>query len=277
MRRFCFPVANFAQAALRHRGIRWNTTMADDESHTGAKISASSSTPLEANDISVMERASEARREIHDLWISTETMLDAENRVRRVASLIERYKLDPSTPREYDVSRGLGDAFDRLLLLCLPLGKDFSKGTDDLERLMHLAGRNGREISVRTIQHLFARTDSFSEALAVFYAMRRCHVAMNMEAYYAMLYSLQRLEEEGWAQRFREECEEKGVVSEQAMDFVVRGVNNALLPENKPWLGRVMFGERDTPAQRSEARDYDELSAMWTERYRDGSAFPKSP
>ncbi|EKG06265.1 hypothetical protein TCSYLVIO_002640 [Trypanosoma cruzi] len=277
MRRFCFPVATFAQAALRHRGIRWNTTMADNESHTGAKASAFSSTPSEANEISAMERASEARREIHDLWMSTETILDPENRVRSVASLIEKYKLDPSTPRENDVSRGLGDAFDRLLLLCIPLGKDSSKGTDDLERLMNLAGRNGREISVRTIQHLFARTDSFSEALAVFYAMRRCHVAMNMEAYYAMLYSLQRLEEEGWAQRFREECEEKGGVSEQAMEFVVKGINNALLPENKPWLGRVMFGDRDVPAQRREARDYDELSAMWTERYRDGSAFPTSP
>ncbi|RNF16304.1 uncharacterized protein Tco025E_05230 [Trypanosoma conorhini] len=275
MRRLRFPVAGFVQAGLRHRGLRWGTTATGSEPHPEAEASASPSAPLDGDAHSVMERASEARREIHALWTSTEAAADPQERVRGVASIIAKYNLDPATPREKDVSRGLGDAFDRLLLLCLPLGKAATNGTGDLELLMHLAGRNGRELSVRTIQHLFARTDSFSEALAVFYAMRRCHVAMNMEAYYAMLYSLQRLEEEGWAQRFREECEgQAGRVSEQAMDFVLRGVDNALLPENKPWLGRVMFGDRDTPAQRRTASDYDALSAMWTERYRDNAVFP---
>ncbi|RNF01400.1 hypothetical protein TraAM80_07051 [Trypanosoma rangeli] len=274
MRRLCFQVGAFARTGLHCPSLRLNTTATGNAPHVEANASTSSSAPSDGDAHDVMERAAEARREIHALWISTEAIPDPDKRVRCVAALIEKYNLDPATPREKDVSRGLGDAFDRLLLLCLPLGKDATKSTNDLELLMHLAGRNGRELSVRTIQHLFARTDSFSEALAVFYAMRRCHVAMNMEAYYAMLYSLQRLEEEGWAQRFREECEEQGRISEQAMDFVLKGVNNALLPENKPWLGRVMFGDRDIPAQRRGADDYDALSAMWTGRYRDNSAFP---
>lgn len=277
MRRVCFSVGTFVHAALFYCGRRWNVTTADvSQNAETTSASASSSAPFNVDAHSVMERASEARKEILELWLSTEAASDPEQRVRRVASIIEKYNLDPASPREKDVSRGLGDAFDRLLLLCVPLSSNTANGTDDLERLMHLSGRNGRKLSVRTIQHLFARTDSFTEALAVFYAMRRCHVAMNMEAYYAMLYSLQRLEEEGWAKRFREECEEQGRVSEQAMDFVLKGVNNALLPENKPWLGRVMFEDRDTPAQRRDAHDYDELGITWTQRYKDGVAFSPS-
>ncbi|ORC87053.1 uncharacterized protein TM35_000242040 [Trypanosoma theileri] len=293
MRRLYLEVGASVQAALLFRGHRWcsktkttTTTTSSSlgvnaeendrsEKTTGTGTGTASSTKSSTTDVyTVMEKASAARGEIHELWLSTEATSDIEQRAQRVAELIEKYKLDPSTPREEDVSRGLGDAFDRLLLLCVPLGKDSAKSTEHLERLMHLAGRNGRELSVRTIQHLFARTDSFTEALAVFYAMRRCHVAMNMEAYYAMLYSLQRLEEEGWAQRFSEEYKEEGKLSEQAMDFVVKGINNALLPENKPWLGRVMFGDRDVPAQRRDGRDFDELSATWTQRYKEGSSIP---
>ncbi|KAH9600300.1 hypothetical protein LSM04_002913 [Trypanosoma melophagium] len=291
MRRLCLEVGASVQTALLFRGHRWCTTTTTTSSPIGSTTTTTTTT--EENDrgekttgtaslgkssttdvYTVMEKASAARGEIHELWLSTEATSDVEQRTQRVAELIEKYELDPSTPREEDVSRGLGDAFDRLLLLCIPLSKSSANSTEHLERLMHLAGRNGRELSVRTIQHLFARTDSFTEALAIFYAMRRCHVAMNMEAYYAMLYSLQRLEEEGWAQRFSEEYKEEGKLSEQAMDFVVKGINNALLPENKPWLGRVMFGDRDVPAQRRDAHDFDELSATWTQRYKEGTSVP---
>ncbi|CBH18167.1 hypothetical protein, conserved [Trypanosoma brucei gambiense DAL972] len=277
MRRFCTArVSSYVKRApllLPRGGRRWRSGAGTTADGGGEKeyIADSFESTAGSNAYAAMELAAEARREIHELWLSAETALEREKRVQQVAALIEKYKLDPSTPREADVSRGLGDAFDRLLLLCLPLGKTDAKGTDNLERLMHLAGRNGRELSVRTIQHLFARTDSFAEALAVFYTMRRCHVAMNMEAYYSMLYSLQRLEEEGWGQHFRNEYEENGAPSEQAMDFIVKGISNALLPENKPWLGRVMFQDRNVPDRRYDTRDFDELDTAWTQRYKSGT------
>nr|CCD17382.1 unnamed protein product [Trypanosoma congolense IL3000] len=188
---------------------RWNSFAAGATGAGPADSEAAGSPDMSA----VMERAAEARKEIHELWLSMEEMGDRQGRLQQVKELVEKYKLVPSTPREEDVSRGLGDAYDRLLLLCLPLGKAGAHGTDVLESLMHLAGRNGRELSVRTIQHLFSWADSFAEALAVFFSMRRCHVAMNMEAYYAMLYSLQRLEEEGWAHHSHDEAKESGAPS----------------------------------------------------------------
>ncbi|KPA85205.1 putative mitochondrial hypothetical protein [Leptomonas pyrrhocoris] len=248
----------------------------------------------------VMERAAEARREIHDLWghtgaveeeqqasltsanpPSTEEANEAEAKVTEarcaaVAALLEKYQLDPTTAREDDVSRGLGDALDRLLLLCVPLSS--THGTDLLLKLMQLCARQGRQLSMRTIQHLFARTNSYAEALAIFYAMRRSNFAMSMEAYHAMLYSLQRLEEEGWAQRFHEEyaASEGQEISEQALDFVLRGVDNQLLPENKPWLGRIMFAEaKDNAAvQRQSRASFDEMDQLWVERYKSGSGAP---
>ncbi|KAL7699501.1 hypothetical protein NQL31_004714 [Lotmaria passim] len=249
----------------------------------------------------VMERAAEARREIHELWNRTAAAEEqqqrttatsasapgteeahaaeekmAEERCAAVAALLEKYQLDPTTAREADVSRGLGDALDRLLLLCVPLSSTHS--TELLTKLMQVCARQGRQLSMRTIQHLFARTNSYAEALAIFYAMRRSNFAMSMEAYHAMLYSLQRLEEEGWAQRFHDEyVESKGqMISEQALDFVLRGVDNQLMPENKPWLGRVMFAEvKDNPAAQKQSRaSFDEMGKLWVERYKSGSGAP---
>lgn len=247
-----------------------------------------------------MERAAAARQEIYEIWrhvadaeaihspashTSTSTRVrsdddgervshaaspDAE-RLARLAALLANYRIDPSTPREEDVCRGLGDALDRLILLCVPL--PIAGSTDMLETVLHVAARQGRQLSVRTVQHLFARTSGYAEALAVFYALRRCNFAMNMEAYHAMLYSLQRLEEEGWAQRFHEEYTAQKVprVSEQALDFILRGVDNQLLPENKPWLGRIMFADSDNAAAaRRSLQDFDEHGKLWVKRYRGG-------
>lgn len=234
-----------------------------------------------------MELAAAARREIYELWDAVsdqesqllETSSSAGNeeqnnmhnqRTEQVRAIIEKYRLRPSTPREEDVSRGLGDAMDRLLLLCLPFPA--SGDTEHFERVLQVAGRCGRELTVRTVQHMFARTRSFAEALGVFYAFRRCHIAMSMETYHAMLYSLQRLEEEGWAQRFHGEYMETNQLSEQALDFVLRGVDNQLLPENKPWLGRIMFAETDNAAsQRQSKESFDELGKLWVKRYKSGS------
>ncbi|CAJ1030105.1 hypothetical protein Q4I32_005426 [Leishmania shawi] len=245
-----------------------------------------------------MERAADARREIYELWSSTARAEEhvqssatsmsanetaaaeakaAEERCEAVARLLDKHKLDPATPREEDVSRGLGDALDRLLLLCVPLSS--RHGTDLLVKLMQVSARQGRQFSMRTIQHLFARTNSYAEALAVFYAMRRSNFAMSMEAYHAMLYSLQRLEEEGWAARFHEEFTASNgeAISEQALDFVLRGVDNQLMPENKPWLGRIMFAEvKDSVAtQRQSMKSFDEMGQLWVQRYKKGGSAPE--
>lgn len=297
---------------------------------------------------------------------------DEEEAIRRydaLQHLLHKYKLNIRTPLEEDVGRGLGDALDRLILLCVPLppmryggggdtqvshpkqekgGRDSKRreegkqenensgsgtgvDTEDplgvLLQVLQIASRQGRRLSVRLVQHLFARTSSYTEALSVFHTLRRAHFAMNMETYHAMLYSLQRLEEEGWAKRFQEEylqrqkfpargkessCRSGAVddveagevsrqkadepregLSEQALEFILRGVESPLLPENKPWIGQIMYGngaggrEKDeeevlhsmkgegvaaasTAAgrMRQTAKSWDELGQLWVKRYK---------
>jgi hypothetical protein len=297
----------FTRSAGATAQLRWQSTAATADktaiggaAETGkAGVAARAATSAAA--AHVMERAAEARREIHDLWSRTAAAEQqqatvasanplsveevnaaeakmAEERCAAVAALLEKYQLDIATAREEDVSRGLGDALDRLVLLCVPLSS--SHGTDLLLRLTQVCARQGRQLSMRTIQHLFARTNSYAEALGIFYAMRQSNFAMSIEAYHAMLYSLQRLEEEGWAQRFHEEyAASKGqTITEQALDFVLRGVDNQLLPENKPWLGRVMFAEvKDNAAAQKQSRaSFDEVGQLWVERYKSGGAAPPS-
>ncbi|GET90144.1 hypothetical protein, conserved [Leishmania tarentolae] len=277
---------------------RWQSTTPSSEDAPHLETPSASSEAGEEHSksgVPVMERAADARRAIYELWSRTavaeeraQSSLDSmstneeaaaetkavEERCEAVAALLEKYKLDPSTPREENISRGLGDALDRLLLLCVPLSS--RHGTDLLVKLMQVSAQHGRQFSMRTIQHLFARTSSYAEALAVFYAMRRSNFAMSMEAYHAMLYSLQRLEEEGWAARFHEEfVSSKGeAISEQALDFILRGVDNQLMPENKPWLGRIMFAEvKDNKAtQRQSMASFDEMGKLWVQRYKNGGA-----
>lgn len=269
------------QVGVIRLGGRWQSTEAAEARST------SSAYPMDGPAQSTMERAAAARREVYNLWrtvcekeealssISTaesgaakQDAIDSE-RVAAVGQILETYKLDPTAPREEDVSRGIGDALDRLLLLCVPLAP--STGTEQLEQVLHVAGRQGRKLSVRSVQHLFSRTSSYAEALAVFYALRRCHFAMNMEAYHAMLYSLQRLEEEGWAMRFHDEYVQTSTVSEQALDFVLRGVDSPLMPENKPWLGRMMFADSQNDADHRQTRkSFDAMGQLWTERYKNG-------
>ncbi|KAG5474465.1 hypothetical protein LSCM1_03249 [Leishmania martiniquensis] len=276
---------------------RWQSTtpFSEDAAQSATLCASSKGDDVQSDsDAPAMERAADARRDVHELWSRTAAAEElaqpslnfmptgeaaateakaAEERCEAVAALLDKYKIDPATPREEDVSRGLGDALDRLLLLCVPLSS--KHGTDLLVKLMHVSARQGRQLSMRTIQHLFARTNSYAEALAIFYAMRRSNFAMSMEAYHAMLYSLQRLEEEGWAARFHEEfaASNGAAVSEQALDFVLRGVDNQLMPENKPWLGRIMFAEvKDNKAtKRQSIASFDAMGKLWVQRYKSGT------
>ncbi|CUF48827.1 Hypothetical protein, putative [Bodo saltans] len=257
---------NTASCIALSNSVRWCSTAS-----TSSAGASSTTTAAQGN---LFDRTAAARREIHDLWAGSQTAASAEQesaRQNQIVELIERYQLGPTGAKEEDIIRSLGESFDRLLLLCVPLGE---KGAASLEALLGSAGRLGREIGIRTIQHLFSRCASYAEAIAIFYTLRRCNVNMNMESYYAMLYSLQRLEEESWALKFADELDEKKTVSEQAFDFMMQGCANQLLPENKPWIGNVMYadgnGTAPQPSMRASQEEYDKLGEKWTKRYKEG-------
>jgi hypothetical protein len=206
-------------------------------------------------------------------------------RFASVQAILEKFSISEATQRSADVTPALGEAVDRLLLLTVPLGE--TSDVSQLETVLGVIGKSGSQLSIRTVQHLFARVSSYPEAIAVFYAMRRKNVAMDMHAYHAMIYSLQRLEEESWAAKFANERlalhqasssslssasqgeeGDRSFVSEQALDFIMNGVDNQLIPEQKPWLGRVLFADGE---QQAAGRDsFDALGAQWVERYRQG-------
>eukprot|EP00331_Platyophrya_macrostoma_P032241 CAMPEP_0176446560 /NCGR_PEP_ID=MMETSP0127-20121128/24404_1 /TAXON_ID=938130 /ORGANISM="Platyophrya macrostoma, Strain WH" /LENGTH=284 /DNA_ID=CAMNT_0017832629 /DNA_START=71 /DNA_END=925 /DNA_ORIENTATION=+ len=261
---------------LRGQLRRQSTTTAETTAAQSAASSTSSSTSAPSDHASrisaaeLADRCAAARQAIHDLWMKSaaKTSEDGDARSTQILALLQTFNISPSTPREEDIVRGLGEAFDRLLLLSVPFS---SKGdTVVLETLLACAGRQGREISVKTLQHLFARSGSYAEAIAIFHTMRKCNVAMNMEAYHAMIYSLQRLEEESWALKFADELEDKKSVSEQAMDFVLNGCDNQLIPESKPWLGRVMYKDDPNAPVKAFAgkEEFDALNAQWVNRYK---------
>ena len=217
----------------------------------------------------VLARAAQVRADVQHLWnevveAEAQNKLAAMERSSRLKDILERHNLKTTTPRNESVARALGDAFDRALLIIVPFE---DKSAETLEVLLTIASHNDIQISVRTIQHLFSRAASYVEALTLFSIMRKCHVAMNMEAYHAMMYSLQRLDEESWALRYNEEYRSKGEVSEEALDFIIDGVPHQLLPENKPWLGRIMYRDTDEGGKKA-LESYDRLQANWLERYK---------
>jgi hypothetical protein len=226
-----------------------------------------------------VEASAAARAEIAELWArrpvvsapitqqATGVSGPAAEISKAARALMDKYHISPETSRDEDVTAALGEAFDRLLLLLVPL--DSPEATAHFERLITLAAKNGQELSLRTIQHVFARCQSYPEALAVFHAMRKCGVRMNVQSYYAVCFCLQRLEEESWALRFREDVDKSGDLSPQALQFILEGCSNQLVPENKPWLGRVVFADSDADqaTTKGATADYDALGKQWATRY----------
>lgn len=197
---------------------------------------------------------------------------------------MDRFKMTPQTPRDEDITHALGGGFEKILILLVPLSPE---NVSYVERLLLMAARAQYEINIRTIQHLFARTRTYAEALTLFNLFRTCHVKMNMHAYYSMVYCLQRLEEESWAIRFREQTlerekkiastpaaaanatpEDATAASVQALEFILKGCENQLLPESKPWLGRVAFADAEVGVAPTKTSDYDALGSSWARRFR---------
>ncbi len=83
--------------------------------------------------------------------------------------------------------------------------------------------------------------------------------------------------------RFHEELAEKEAAGDAApltsaaLDYIARGCDNQLLPESKPWLGRVLFEKHEIPGANGAQTDYDfDLTGeKWIERYKNGVLLPK--
>lgn len=252
-----------------------------------------------------LDRATNARRAINALWSkhandvvsplaaggSTPTEFnEASENIDLCASsvrqLMDQFKMTPQVARDEDITHALGGGFEKLLVLLVPLSPE---NVPYLERLLLMAARSQFEITIRTVQHLFARTRTYAEALTLFNLFRTCHVKMNMHAYYSMVYCLQRLEEESWAIRFREQSQERertvsampekeraklvdpedaAAPSLQALEFILRGCDNQLLPESKPWLGRIAFADAEPGVAPTKTSDFDALGSAWAKRFR---------
>ena len=269
--------APFAAASAAASGSLFRPTrLLHASTPTGAAAAAPGSPIGDKEDATaaLFKRGADARGEIAALWRAE---LDVKSRVAALQKFLTKYGISDTADRTADVTPALGEAVDRLLLLTVPiLGND----TTQLETVLGVVGKNGIPLSIRTIQHLFSRVQTYPEAIAVFYAMRKKNVAMDMHAYHAMIYSLQRLEEESWAMRFAEErtSSPDSLVSEQALDFIMNGTDNQLLPENKPWLGRMMFADCDQALTKTQTNEsFDLLGSLWVDRYRQGNAaaFPR--
>lgn len=259
-----------------------------------------------------LERATHARRTINALWTkhandvvsplssSTTSTSSKKNQSEEniescgasARQLMDQFKMTPQVPRDEDITHALGGTFEKLLVLLVPLSPE---NVHYVERLLLMAARSQYEITINTVQHLFARTRTYAEALTLFNLFRTCHVKMNMHAYYSMVYCLQRLEEESWAIRFREqtverekilasnkngnqnlEPEEASAPSLQALEFILKGCDNQLLPESKPWLGRVAFADAAPDVAATKTSDFDALGVAWAKRFRGEDEFSVS-
>lgn len=243
---------------------------------------------------------------IHNEGARLDAPSEANARIAECAAaargIMDTFKLSPQVARDEDITSALGDALERLLLLLVPLEPE---SVPYVERALLMAARAQHELGIRTVQHLFARTRTYAEALTLFHLLRQCHVKMNMHSYYAMVFCLQRLEEESWALRFREEAmQRRGKLSQkkqseassaaehksgkqqlpedasepsvQALTFILSGCDNQLLPESKPWIGRVAFsdaeGSYSLDATTKTADHFDQLSNDWAARFRENNA-----
>ena len=224
-----------------------------------------------------------ARKEIAELWNQKMPTLyqDLEKHAERrdkVMKFMDKYQMTPLSSKDrVDVSRSLGNYMDRLLLMLVPISKE---AVPYLERILGLYLSNAIPLSVQTVQHLFARTSTYSEALSLFYTLRTSRIVMSTETYFAIIFCLQRLEEESWGKRYNvlvsKLTEQHNTDStllklpEKALDFIMEGCENALMPENKPWLGKVLLEDSSIGRAESTDKNFDAEDEIWFQRYRNG-------
>ncbi|KNH09541.1 hypothetical protein XU18_0226 [Perkinsela sp. CCAP 1560/4] len=244
-----------------------------------------------------LARCAEGRRKINALWgevLAKEserqaTLMSQEEDLGQsfhaVFQLIAYLELDPGRPIAQDITRGVGEAIDRLLILTVKgtawylhrrsiIGKrnlDWETPAEDinaaLPNVLKCIARNGVTLELKTVQHMFASCYNYTQALSIFEEIKLCGMVMDASVYYTMVFCLQRLDEESWGRTFYQERQSMQRTSDSAMKFVLHGPDNQLLPESKPHLGRVMYADVPQVFPYGKAHDYDATGKDWNQRY----------
>eukprot|EP00009_Paramoeba_aestuarina_P005616 CAMPEP_0201519978 /NCGR_PEP_ID=MMETSP0161_2-20130828/10395_1 /ASSEMBLY_ACC=CAM_ASM_000251 /TAXON_ID=180227 /ORGANISM="Neoparamoeba aestuarina, Strain SoJaBio B1-5/56/2" /LENGTH=220 /DNA_ID=CAMNT_0047918187 /DNA_START=358 /DNA_END=1020 /DNA_ORIENTATION=+ len=201
--------------------------------------------------------------------------------IRSVLDVIDSLALDPSSPIEDDISKGFGESLDRLLILtvkasgwCLQesahgeVGNTVSNSLSTaLPKLLGCVSRHGIALDIKTVQHMFSSCYNYAQALTVFEEIKLCGMKMDSGVYYAMIYCLQKLDEESWGRTFHKERMATQKTSSAAMKFVLHGSDAQLLPENKPHIGRVMYADVHQAFPHGKSHDYDACGKEWDRSY----------
>ena len=209
-----------------------------------------------------------------------------------VFPLLRDLNITPELPLLEDVTRGLGEAVDRLLILTVdgiswehrrrletgvmpPDSEAPSEGGFRfLSNLLRCMARNGTHLELRTVQHMFSRCFNYLQALALFDEIKLAGMAMNAHVYYAMIFCLQRLEEESWGRQYRQELKRLGHFTSEMLHFCLHGVEDQLIPESKPHLGRVMFADIPQVYPYGRSSDFDATGRAFKDRFEERNRFP---
>ena len=247
-----------------------------------------------------LAKCAAGRRQINELWArSTENGLgkganfDASESEcsekhaspYKVFSLIKSLDIDPGKPIENDITRGLGEAVDRLLILAVKgvawhlyrqektvmaqpeLEAQAESPAQAIPMLLKCIARNGISLEHKTVQHMFANCYNYAQALSIFEEMKISGMTLDATVYYTMVFCLQRLDEESWGRTFYHERQSMQQTSNEALKFILHGVPNQLLPGNKPHLGRVMYADVPQVHPNGKGHDFDATGKSWGERY----------
>ena len=197
--------------------------------------------------------------------------------------LFKSLEMDMKITRDEDITRGLGEAVDRLIVLLVKAVAHYLHEKEvnadvqcklsqeevfqAIPTMLQSIARNGLSLERRTIQQVFASCYNYGQALSIFEEIKICGMTIDASVYYIMIYCLQRLDEESWGRTFsNERCSMKDI-SLEAMKFVLHGAPNQLLPDNKPHLGRVMFSDAVDINSTKRACDFDASGKDWHKRW----------
>eukprot|EP01060_Flectonema_neradi_P011551 TRINITY_DN18608_c0_g1_i1.p1 TRINITY_DN18608_c0_g1~~TRINITY_DN18608_c0_g1_i1.p1 ORF type:complete len:341 (+),score=61.70 TRINITY_DN18608_c0_g1_i1:38-1060(+) len=128
--------------------------------------------------------------------------------------------------------------YEVLLLLC-------AEQQDWLNVFALLSEMGGRGVQFRTAvaASLFEFVQSTQQGIKVFVHLRESGVRMHINTYYALIRSLDKIEEREMADNLRIQLEGENEVTGEMIDFVVRGNKDAIHPETTPFVGHLLNSE----------------------------------
>ena len=128
--------------------------------------------------------------------------------------------------------------YEVLLMLC-------AEHQDWLNVFALLSEMGGRGIQFRTVvaASLFEFVQSTQQGIKVFVHLRESGVRIHINTYYALIRSLDKIEEKELADNFRVQLEGENEVTGEMIDFVVRGTKDTIHPETTPFVGHLSNSE----------------------------------